>query len=80
MSMNFFEYSRILDRFPGKRIAVIGDLMLDVYLWGRVTRISPEAPVPVVNVRRRTGNLPPPESIRPEWNMTPPGGPRRSGG
>ena len=54
MSMNFFEYSRILDRFPGKRIAVIGDLMLDVYLWGRVTRISPEAPVPVVNVRRRT--------------------------
>lgn len=54
MSMNFFEYSRILDRFPGKRIAVIGDLMLDVYLWGRVTRISPEAPVPVVNVQRRT--------------------------
>ncbi len=52
--MNVFEFSRILDRFPGRRIAVIGDLMLDVYLWGKVSRISPEAPVPVVNVQRRT--------------------------
>ena len=36
--------------FAGKRIAVIGDLMLDRYFWGTVTRISPEAPVPVVEV------------------------------
>ena len=37
-------------RFNGKRIAVIGDLMLDGYFWGNVARISPEAPVPVVEV------------------------------
>ena len=37
-----------LDRFPSVRVAVIGDLMLDSYLHGDVTRISPEAPVPVM--------------------------------
>ncbi len=37
--------------FAGKRIAVIGDVMLDRYYWGGVSRISPEAPVPVVDVR-----------------------------
>jgi len=41
-------------RFSQGRIAVMGDLMLDVYLWGAVNRISPEAPVPVVEVRRRS--------------------------
>ena len=40
----------ILDRFRGLRIAVVGDVMLDVYLVGAVSRISPEAPVPVVRV------------------------------
>jgi D-glycero-beta-D-manno-heptose-7-phosphate kinase len=40
----------ILGRFQGKRIAVLGDLMLDRYYWGSVHRISPEAPVPVVEV------------------------------
>ncbi|MFL5608492.1 MAG: PfkB family carbohydrate kinase, partial [Gemmatimonadaceae bacterium] len=43
----------LLDRAQGKRIAVIGDAMLDVYLTGDVERISPEAPVPVVRVRER---------------------------
>jgi rfaE bifunctional protein kinase chain/domain len=42
--------SEIISRFPGQRILVIGDLMLDEYIWGNVTRISPEAPVPVVQV------------------------------
>ena len=41
---------RILGQFQGKRIAVLGDLMLDRYYWGSVHRISPEAPVPVVEV------------------------------
>ena len=36
--------------FKGKRIAVIGDMMLDIYFWGDVKRISPEAPVPVMEV------------------------------
>ena len=42
----------ILNEFPNKKIAVIGDLMLDEYIIGSVTRISPEAPVPVVNVKK----------------------------
>jgi D-beta-D-heptose 7-phosphate kinase/D-beta-D-heptose 1-phosphate adenosyltransferase len=43
-----------LAAFPGKRILVLGDVMLDEYIWGDVYRISPEAPVPVVEMRRRT--------------------------
>src|SRR5262249_17516200 len=41
-------------RFAGCRVLVIGDLMLDEFLWGKVSRISPEAPVPVVNVTGET--------------------------
>lgn len=43
-----------LDRFSRCTILVVGDLMLDVFLWGDVRRISPEAPVPVVEVRRES--------------------------
>ena len=42
----------ILGRFDGRHIAILGDVMLDRYIWGDVNRISPEAPVPVVEVRR----------------------------
>jgi D-glycero-beta-D-manno-heptose-7-phosphate kinase len=41
---------RILNGFSSRRILVVGDLMLDEFIWGKVSRISPEAPVPVVNV------------------------------
>ena len=44
----------IVEEFSGKRIVVLGDLMLDEFIWGRVRRISPEAPVPVVEVDRQT--------------------------
>jgi D-beta-D-heptose 7-phosphate kinase/D-beta-D-heptose 1-phosphate adenosyltransferase len=44
---------QLLENARGKRIAVIGDAMLDVYLSGDVDRVSPEAPVPVVRVRER---------------------------
>jgi len=44
------DLSAILKRFPQVRVLVIGDLMLDRYIWGKVERISPEAPVPVVRV------------------------------
>ena len=47
----------INEKFLDVKIAVIGDLMLDQYLWGQVSRISPEAPVPVVKVERKTGCL-----------------------
>src|SRR5580700_9359313 len=41
----------VLDRYPGLKVWVIGDLMLDEYVIGAVARVSPEAPVPVVRVR-----------------------------
>jgi D-beta-D-heptose 7-phosphate kinase/D-beta-D-heptose 1-phosphate adenosyltransferase len=42
--------AQLIRSFPAKRILVAGDLMLDEFVWGRVSRISPEAPVPVVEV------------------------------
>ncbi len=45
--------AEILGAFSRIKILVIGDLMLDEFLWGKVTRISPEAPVPIVDVQRR---------------------------
>ena len=47
----------IVSNFKNKRILVIGDLILDKYIWGNVERISPEAPVPVVEVKDETANL-----------------------
>jgi rfaE bifunctional protein kinase chain/domain len=47
----------LVDRFAGRRLLVLGDLMLDHYLWGRCERISPEAPVPVVDVQKETSSL-----------------------
>lgn len=44
----------ILSKFRGCPVLVAGDLMLDEFVWGGVSRISPEAPVPVVEVHRRT--------------------------
>jgi D-glycero-beta-D-manno-heptose-7-phosphate kinase len=49
--------AQIQKGFAGKRIAVVGDLMLDRYFWGRVARISPEAPVPVVEVEEESTRL-----------------------
>ncbi len=50
--MNFSKsrLNEIEKSFNDKRIAVIGDMMLDCYFWGDVTRISPEAPVPVIEI------------------------------
>jgi rfaE bifunctional protein kinase chain/domain len=48
--MDHVRLSQIAERFRSQRILVIGDLMLDEFIWGKVSRISPEAPVPVVNV------------------------------
>jgi D-beta-D-heptose 7-phosphate kinase/D-beta-D-heptose 1-phosphate adenosyltransferase len=47
----------LIDRFPRRKIAVIGDLILDEFVWGKVDRISPEAPVPVVQVTRESVRL-----------------------
>lgn len=48
---------RIIRDFRKKRVLVLGDLMLDKYIWGNVSRISPEAPVPVVEVHRDSSCL-----------------------
>jgi rfaE bifunctional protein kinase chain/domain len=45
---------QILTRFPQQHILVVGDVMLDQFLWGKVSRISPEAPVPVVEITRES--------------------------
>jgi len=44
----------LVDQLEGIRVVVLGDLMLDTYVWADVSRISPEAPVPVLEVVRRT--------------------------
>ena len=48
--MKLDRLEQILERAASRRITVIGDLMLDEFVWGKVGRISPEAPVPVVEV------------------------------
>ena len=47
-------FERIIKKFSGVRILVVGDIMLDRFIWGDVSRISPEAPVPVVVVDKET--------------------------
>lgn len=48
---------QVFEAFDSLRVLVIGDVMLDSYVWGKVERISPEAPVPVVNVQKREYRL-----------------------
>jgi D-beta-D-heptose 7-phosphate kinase/D-beta-D-heptose 1-phosphate adenosyltransferase len=43
--------------FSGKTILIVGDIMLDEFIWGKVGRISPEAPVPVIEVLEETYRL-----------------------
>src|ERR671921_2418596 len=49
--------AELVSRFRERRIVVYGDVMLDEFVWGDVTRISPEAPVPVVEIRRESVHL-----------------------
>ncbi len=51
--MNIKQTELFLSRIQKMRALVIGDVMTDAYLWGKVERISPEAPVPVVTVQKR---------------------------
>jgi D-beta-D-heptose 7-phosphate kinase/D-beta-D-heptose 1-phosphate adenosyltransferase len=51
------QLSNIIQAFAEKSVLVLGDVMLDRYLWGNVDRISPEAPVPVVAVKKETSCL-----------------------
>jgi D-beta-D-heptose 7-phosphate kinase/D-beta-D-heptose 1-phosphate adenosyltransferase len=49
--------SQLLASMAGRRVVVIGDVMIDEWIWGKVTRISPEAPVPVVSVNNHSFTL-----------------------
>ncbi|HEV2880541.1 MAG TPA: D-glycero-beta-D-manno-heptose-7-phosphate kinase [Pyrinomonadaceae bacterium] len=49
--------AELAGRIAGRRVVVWGDVMLDEFVWGDVTRISPEAPVPVVNIGRESVRL-----------------------
>lgn len=51
------DYVKLFDQFSRLRVMVIGDVMLDSYIFGKVERISPEAPVPVVAVENRVSRL-----------------------
>ncbi len=48
---------QIIQAMPERKIVILGDVMLDEFVWGDVTRISPEAPVPVVDIRRESIHL-----------------------
>lgn len=50
-------YDNLFKSFNSQKVLIIGDVMIDAYLWGKVDRISPEAPVPVVVVNRRESRL-----------------------
>jgi D-glycero-beta-D-manno-heptose-7-phosphate kinase len=47
------DFKKLFNSFSSLRAGVIGDVMLDTYMWGRVERISPEAPVPVVSLNKK---------------------------
>lgn len=57
ISVDHSRLAQILECFSNQPLLVVGDLMLDEFIWGRVERISPEAPVPVVEVLRETVSL-----------------------
>ena len=56
-SLTQLRANEILDSLRNRKIVVLGDVMLDEFVWGDVTRISPEGPVPVVDVRRESIHL-----------------------
>jgi rfaE bifunctional protein kinase chain/domain len=51
------EIEGLLKKFEQLNILIVGDVMIDAYLWGHVSRISPEAPVPIVAVKKRANRL-----------------------
>jgi len=51
------ELEKHIDGFPDTTLLVVGDIIMDEYIWGDVSRISPEAPVPVVDVKQETRML-----------------------
>jgi rfaE bifunctional protein kinase chain/domain len=55
--MNFTSVADIISSFRNQKVLIIGDVMVDSYIYGSVQRISPEAPVPILNVKNRDKRL-----------------------
>lgn len=55
--MNHKKLQEAFDKFSSMSVLIIGDVMVDSYMWGNVNRISPEAPVPVVSITKRENRL-----------------------
>ena len=51
------DFTKLFSEFNNKRVLIIGDAMIDVYMWGEINRMSPEAPVPVVEVNKHENRL-----------------------
>lgn len=56
--MQYTSLQQIFDAFNDLRVLIIGDAMIDSYVWVKVERISPEAPVPVVQVKKKDWVVP----------------------
>lgn len=57
ISISVYRFRDLIRHVKGMRFAIIGDIMLDRYLWGSVNRISPEAPVPIVDIESESSRL-----------------------
>lgn len=55
--MRVQQINELFDSFNTKKILIIGDVMIDSYVWGKVNRISPEAPVPILNSQKKENRL-----------------------
>ena len=50
-------HQELFNKFKHKKILIIGDVMLDAYVIGKVTRISPEAPVPIISLEKKENRI-----------------------
>lgn len=55
--MERFKTDEIFKKFEGLKVLILGDAMVDAYMWGKIERISPEAPIPIVTVTKRENRL-----------------------
>lgn len=55
--MNKKKFESVIKKFSEKKIAVVGDVMLDKFIWGKITRVSPESPVPIIDVEKESEHL-----------------------
>ena len=51
------DFKTLFQGFNNKKVLIVGDAMIDAYMWGGVNRLSPEAPVPVVEVKKHENRL-----------------------